>query len=227
MTLSCIQDLKHGFYINLESRKDRKIHMEQQLNELGFDSIIQRFSAVKMENGSIGCSISHLKCLEMANKNKWGHVMILEDDLIFLKPTLFLSQLDLFLKTQQNNRWDVILLAGNNAPPYTVIDNTCVKVTRCQTTTGYIVNGHYIETLMKNVKEGVLNLIKEPTNRFSFAIDKYWFSLQQRDDWFLIIPLTVVQKDDYSDIEKKIVNYKHLMVDLDKKKYLTFKPLNI
>ena len=104
MALSCIQDLKNGFYINLDSRRDRKIQMEQQLNDLGFNSIVERFSAIKMENGAVGCSISHLKCLEMANKNKWGHVMILEDDLIFLNPTLFLSQLDLFLKKQQNSQ---------------------------------------------------------------------------------------------------------------------------
>ena len=37
-------------------------------------------------------------------------------------------------------------------PPYKIIDDTCIQVSRCQTTTGYIVNGHYIKTLLQNVK---------------------------------------------------------------------------
>jgi hypothetical protein len=50
-----------------------------------------------------------------------------------------------------------------------------------------------------------------------YAIDKFWFVLQAVDKWFLIIPLTVVQREDYSDIEKKRINYQKIMTDLDKK----------
>jgi hypothetical protein len=52
---------------------------------------------------------------------------------------------------------------------------------------------------------------------YYFAIDKYWFCLQQCDKWYLIIPLTVIQRESYSDIEKKITNYKNVMTDIDKK----------
>ena len=40
--------------------------------------------------------------------------------------------------------------------------------------------------------------------------------MQQRDNWFLIIPLTVTQREDYSDIEKAYTNYTSAMIDLDK-----------
>ena len=50
-----------------------------------------------------------------------------------------------------------------------------------------------------------------------YAIDKFWFVLQAVDKWFLIIPPTVVQREDYSDIEKKRINYQKIMTDLDKK----------
>jgi hypothetical protein len=50
-----------------------------------------------------------------------------------------------------------------------------------------------------------------------YAVDKYWFLLQERDLWFLITPLSVVQREDYSDIEKRRTNYTKIMVDLDKK----------
>jgi hypothetical protein len=60
-------------------------------------------------------------------------------------------------------------------------------------------------------------LIREPDKHVLYAIDKYWFQLQERDNWYLIVPLTVTQLDGYSDIEKRITNYTRVMIDLDKK----------
>lgn len=209
-----INDIKHAFYINLEHRTDRKIHVEEQLTNIGIYAT--RFNAIKMENGAIGCSLSHLKCLEIAYKNNWEHVLICEDDITFLDAPLFKQQLNKFFEKHQQNEWDVILFAGNNIPPYKQIDESCVKITKCQTTTGYLVNGHYIKKLMENVKLGVHYLILNPTYHQKYAIDKFWFYLQQLDRWFLITPLTVVQKEGYSDIEKKETNYNKVMIDIDK-----------
>jgi glycosyl transferase family 25 len=169
-----------------------------------------------MENGAIGCSMSHLKILQNALDNNLDHVLIVEDDITFLNPELFKANFDTFLQRNGNN-WDVILLAGNNMPPYDSIDDVCIKVKRCQTTTGYLVNGHYIKKLMTNVKMGLTSLICNPGRHAMYAIDKFWFVLQAVDKWFLIIPLTVVQREDYSDIEKKRINYQKIMTDLDKK----------
>lgn len=205
-------NIKHAFYINLESRPDRKVHVEKQLNLVGVTA--ERFNAIKLADGALGCSMSHLKCIEMAKKNDWEHVLIVEDDILFLKPDVFVSQLNKFLMTAP--KWDVILVAGNNMPPYRIIDDTCVQVSRCQTTTGYIVQKHYYDTLINNIRQGIKNLMNEPSNRFSYAIDKNWFSLQAKDLWYLITPLTVTQREDYSDIEHKHTNYTRLMTDLNK-----------
>ena len=144
-----------------------------------------------------------------------SNILIVEDDITFLDPELFKTQINSFFQLHQNN-WDVILLAGNNMPPYENIDNTCVKVTRCQTTTGYLVNGHYINVLATNVKIGLTQLLNKPLELSKFAIDKFWFVLQNASKWYLIIPLTVVQREDYSDIEQKVTNYQGMMQDLDK-----------
>ena len=61
--------------------------------------------------------------------------------------------------------------------------------------------------------------MKNPENHKFFAIDKYWFKLQEIDNWYLITPLTVTQREDYSDIEKKPANYTPVMLDLDKKAF--------
>jgi glycosyl transferase family 25 len=193
--------------------------VETQLSKIGLQGF-QRFNAIKMENGAVGCSMSHLKVLQQALKLKLDHVLIVEDDIEFLDPDLFTAQLERFFKEQMKKTtslWDVVLFAGNNMPPYETVDDTCVKVSKCQTTTGYLVNGHYIEKLMNNIKMGLTNLLREPKNHTQYAIDKHWFALQAVDNWFLITPLTVVQREDYSDIEKKVINYQEAMTDLDKK----------
>lgn len=213
--MNSIQDIKHAFYINLDHRTDRKSHIEEQLYLVGIKS--QRFNAVKLDNGAIGCSISHLKILQQAIKEGWSHVAIIEDDTLFLDPGLFVTQLNNFLKS--HDTWDVVLLAGNNVPPFERIDDTCVKVSHCQTTTAYIVNGHYMETLANNIKEGIQRLMKEPEKHILYAIDKYWLQLQKKDLWFLITPLTVVQREDYSDIEKRVTKYHRLMTDLEKQHF--------
>jgi len=215
MQLTSLEDIKHAFYINLDHRTDRKEHVTGQLTNLGLQGF-ERFNAIKMENGAIGCSMSHLKILQTAVQNHWDHVLIVEDDITFLNPELFKANLETFLQRNGNN-WDVILLAGNNMPPYDTVDDVCIKVKRCQTTTGYLVNGHYIKKLMENVKMGLTQLMYKPTSHAMYAIDKFWFVLQAVDKWYLIIPPTVVQREDYSDIEKKRINYQKIMMDLDKK----------
>ena len=36
--MNSIEDIKHVLYINLESRKDRKIHVEKELNKICVES---------------------------------------------------------------------------------------------------------------------------------------------------------------------------------------------
>jgi glycosyl transferase family 25 len=207
-----IKDIEHAFYINLESRTDRKQHVEKQLLNIGIRAT--RFNAIRLNNGAIGCSMSHLKCLEIAKQNNWEYVLIVEDDILFLKPELFKNQVNKFFKNHID--FDVLLIAGNNMPPYQKMDDSCVKVCRCQTTTGYIVKKHYYDTLIANIREGIQKLMKNPEQHALYAIDKHWFKLQEKDNWYLITPLTVIQREDYSDIEKRNTNYMRSMIDLDK-----------
>jgi glycosyl transferase family 25 len=208
--------IEHAFYINLDSRPDRRQYMEEHLKTVGIHA--ERFKAVKLTNGALGCSMSHLKLLETAKSNNWDSILIMEDDIQFVNPCKFIQQLNGFL--QVHKEFDVLLIAGNNMPPFSKIDDTCVKVTRCQTTTGYVVKNHYFNTIIQNVRDGIKNLMKTPEKHDLYAIDKYWFRLQERGNWYLIVPLTVTQREDYSDIEKRITNYSRVMLDLDKEAFL-------
>ena len=213
--MNSVSDIQHAFYINLDSRPDRKQHVERQLGIIGINA--QRFKAIKLPNGALGCSMSHLKLIETAKANNWPHILVVEDDILFTNPSLFVQQCNKFLSTHKE--FDVALISGNNVPPYREIDDTCVQVTKCQTTTGYLVQNHYFDTLIQNYKMGIQNLMREPENHRIYAIDKFWFNLQAIHKWYLIIPLTVTQREDYSDIEKRPTNYARAMLDLDKEAF--------
>ena len=58
--------------------------------------------------------------------------------------------------------------------------------------------------------------MKNPENHYFFAIDKYWINLQKKHRWMLLVPLIVVQRPDYSDIEKRHTDYQRLMTSIDK-----------
>jgi hypothetical protein len=84
---------------------------------------------------------------------------------------------------------------------------------------------HYYDTLIDNYREGIRQLMADPDCRqglqytacqLKYSIDKWWFELQGRDQWFLITPLTVTQRADYSDIEGRQTNYDRVMLALDK-----------
>lgn len=211
--LDSLKDIQHCFYINLISRTDRRAHVENELKKIEMPA--QRFEAIRLQNGALGCSMSHLRCLEIAKNNNWDHILIIEDDIKFMNPSLFKEQFTSFLSNHKE--WDVVLIAGNNISPYTIVDHSCVKVTKCQTTTGYLVKSHYYDKLITNIRNGINMLIREPNNHIQYAIDKHWFKLQEKDNWYLITPLTVTQQEGYSDIEKKVTNYTSVMIDLDKK----------
>ena len=86
--IKCSSDIKNIFYINLDKRTDRKIHIENQLKLLNWSA--HRFPAILHSFGAIGCSLSHLTLLRYARKNKLDHILIMEDDVTFLNPSLLI-----------------------------------------------------------------------------------------------------------------------------------------
>jgi glycosyl transferase family 25 len=210
--INSVSDITNIYYINLDRRTDRKYHIENQLKILNWNG--KRFPAIQNSFGALGCSLSHLALLKYAKANKLSHILIMEDDVTFLEPSVFLNSLNKFLEKYKN--FDVLLLAGNNMGEYKRIDDYCIKVTHCQTTTAYLVKSHYYDTLISNYENGINLLQMYPNKLNDYAIDQYWGSLQITDKWYLLTPLTVTQRHDYSDIEKRPTNYASAMLDLDK-----------
>lgn len=210
--------LKNTFYINLEHRKDRLQHVQAELAKLGV--VGERIHAVKSKMGAIGCTLSHIRAIETAKQREYEYVFICEDDITFLNPEVLMTNLKKFSENDEIN-WDLLIIGGNNVPPYQKINDYCCRVFYCQTTTGYIVKNHYYDVLLKNFKESSQLLMRNmtPEGKRAFALDIYWKRLQMEDFWYMIIPPTVTQYENYSDIEERDTDYKHLMLDMEKEWY--------
>lgn len=217
-------DIKHAIYINLDSRIDRRMLFETQIEELhtrypdDFSFFpVSRFSAIKHEHGANGCSKSHIECLRIAKNNGWDHVLIFEDDAHLIHPEILVHQVSSFL-SRFRDEWDVLLLSGNNFPPFKIKAPDCFRVANCQTTGCYLVCSRYYDTLLHNFEEGVAQLEANPENKIEFSCDIFWKRLQRTDRWYLITPICVTQRPGYSDIEKQVVDYEKAMTDLVKQK---------
>jgi hypothetical protein len=71
------------FYINLDSRKDRRYHMESLLKKYGFTNY-KRFPALEAGR-RVGCSMSHAALLKHIVDNDIYPSLVLEDDLSVYK----------------------------------------------------------------------------------------------------------------------------------------------
>jgi len=211
--------------INLNHRIDRFTTVVTELRKLGyvFGENAHRFSAISLPNNpAAGCSMSHLKCLQIAKDKGWTRVFICEDDIQFLNHHLLLRQWNRFqcAVSAEKKRWDVVLLGGNNMMPFEIptspnLKKCCIRIHECLTTTGYIVHEHYYDILMENIRKGLHLLLRDKSN-MAHCIDRNWFSLQERDFWYLIIPLSVVQRESYSDVECKVTNFQTHMLNYNK-----------
>lgn len=201
------------FFINLDNRIDR---LENTLVEFQKLNIVpERVNAIRNKLGALGCTMSHIKCLKLAKQRQLPYVFISEDDISFTDPTTLLNSIKKFVTHKP--KWDVLIIGGNVADPYVKITDYFTRVLNVQTTTGYIVASHYYDTLIENYTKGAELLIKNPENIKQYAIDIYWKKLQHAGTWLILTPLTVVQYENHSDIENRVVNYNELMLTMDKK----------
>jgi GR25 family glycosyltransferase involved in LPS biosynthesis len=204
---------EHTLFINLEHRTDRLEHALSEFKKMNINA--ERVNAIRPKSGAVGCTMSHIKCLELAKKREYEYVFICEDDITFTNPELLKENIQKFVDNKEI-QWDILIIGGNNVPPYQQLTNYCARVFNCQTTTGYVVKKSFYDPLIQNFKEGVQQLVSNPSNAKMFALDIYWKRLQMQYFWYMITPPTVTQYENYSDIENKQTNYDHLLLDMDK-----------
>ena len=210
--LDRFEDIHNVLYINLDERTDRREQAENEFKRLGLNA--QRVPAVKTKPGALGCTLSHIKCLEIAKEKDWDHVMICEDDILFAKDTdLIKKQFTTFLNHHKD--WDVIAL-GLFVIDGVYVDESTARITKAWCTTCYLVRKEYYDILLYNFR---ISEQKQRQNKKG-EIDVVWHSLQKRDQWMTILPYLVIQRPTSSDIRttgEEILDNQKIMCDTLKK----------
>jgi hypothetical protein len=143
--------------------------------------------------------MSHIAVLEMAKREGWRNVLIVEDDFIWASSIVASSKV---LTRLLFNPYDAIVLGGT----WVRYDPTTLKLESCQTTTAYIVAGDYIDRMLENYNEG-LQKFRDTGDYPTYALDQYWKRLHASGRWYIVMPVMAAQRPGYSDIEKRNVNY--------------------
>lgn len=192
------------FYINLDTRTDRKENFIKQCNNLGFCNLT-RVSGIVNRFGALGCSQAHIQALKLGIKSGKQFFMIAEDDFYVPDEKRFHHLLLHFLRL--NMVWDMFLMSAFVQRSF-FIDDTIVRVLEAQTTGCFLVHKNFARKLLQNFETGarLLSSVKEK-ERHRFCIDQYWKRLQPISRWFCCFPELAQQQEGFSDIELKVVNY--------------------
>ena len=181
-------------YISLDKSVERETKLRRDfLPAFGKASTdIIRFSGFEPPPGlpgDYGCSLSHLAALQLALTSNFSNVLILEDDVSWRLSANRTNFLLLQRLVQQS--FDVILLGAT-----TVHHNaTTHRVTYAHSTGSYLVAGHYLQTLINNVAEGLHGFVPNRIGN-DYLIDVFWMRAMNaaRANWFVVAPSLVVQE---------------------------------
>ena len=175
-------DIGAVYYINLEHRIDRKTHILEQFKLANIpDEQIHRFNAIHEPTfGMLGCVKSHIQTLELAYESGHEYVAIFEDDFTFILPKQFIKRVRKVLSNYKPKFLHLAYMDGRQERTY--IPELC-RLTKTNTTSGYIIHRSYIPTLLENFKES-MSLITREGKPGKYSLDVYWFSLQEKEKWY-------------------------------------------
>jgi GR25 family glycosyltransferase involved in LPS biosynthesis len=201
------------YYINLDHRTDRLNEIEKVLNDIECPSEKrERISAVlNPQFGTLGCTKSHIAALEKFIESGLETCLVLEDDFIYDDIDRFNSSIQYIFENKVH--FDILQLSYNhNGLISSETEHTILKkVIRAGTISGIIVHKDFAPKLLANYKEGhelLLDYIaKHGQLTHEFIIDVYWKDLQPISNWYCFSPRLGYQRESYSDIEQRVVNY--------------------
>ena len=157
--------------------------------KLGPNVKVLKLSSVQRENNtSIGKFLSHITALSKALPYK-KNILILENNFQFPhgtnRPKHILEHL-LHVEKTVGNRWDVIVL-GQDVEEWNLLEQTKVakicRITKSNSTSGYLVNKHYIPRLLSFWLQSIRIILKKTEFHESYKLEHIQNKLQKSDLW--------------------------------------------
>tara|TARA_R110002020_G_scaffold68611_4_gene179458 strand:+ start:3881 stop:4513 length:633 start_codon:yes stop_codon:yes gene_type:complete len=183
------------YCVNLDERKDRWEQAKKEFSKLGIENVT-RFSAVKHENGAIGCRDSHLGIIREAKELGLDNVLIFEDDLLVLDEHV--DKINLALKDLDTVDWDLFYFGATVDPNVGRLQratDNLVLTNWAYTTHAYAVPSRLFDFILNEApKHGIIDVF-------------LCRAVVPRGKSFIMNPLLCIQQESYSDIEKHHADY--------------------
>ena len=189
------------FCINLEKRKDRWDSFTEEMKKHSITGVVKYkgidggeiYNPTRMLNGELGILLTHLSLIKECKNRNYENVLIFEDDLVLHENYNNLGD----YMNQVPNDWDFIYFGGNHVygdKPEKINDNI-LKL-------NYTVALHCVA-----IKNTMFDIIIDKLNKFENQVDACYADLHKSVNCYGITPNIALQKEGFSNIQNKIVNY--------------------
>lgn len=207
-----MENIDKIYYINLDHRIDRRTEIETEFaTHFGgtiLEHRIERFPAIKHNQGLLGCSISHLEVIKRARDSGAKYIIVFEDDFEFLvsKETLEANITSLFQQVENGLDFKVVMLAYNAMNRAEIPNNDLLDITtEVQTCAGYLVNSKYFDELISCWEYGV-HMYQHIGQEWIYCCDQYW-KILQKEKWYLFKTRIGKQRAGFSDNAQRYCNH--------------------
>jgi glycosyl transferase family 25 len=194
------------FCINLERRPDRRELAENEFSRFGLD--FEFFKGVdghlldlksKIKPGHVGCVLSHLNLFKHIKDLDGDVFMITEDDVVFSDD--FMEKYDKLIGRVPDD-WNLLYFGGNhNSLNLDMVSENIHRLRKTYTTHCYLVKKSCIDFLIGEF---------ETDKIFDSEVDVHLSNVQSKIPCYGFTPSIAWQREGFSDIEMRDVDYNFL-----------------
>jgi len=189
------------YCVNLDERTDRWEHAQKEFEKAGIKDRVQRFSAIRDDDGRVGIIKSNLGVVKLAKKKGLKNVLVFEDDVEFIvdNPQEVLAE---SLSQIGNLDWQLFYLGANTHNKLIKIKPNLILLKNAFAVHSMAYNEKSYDKFIKRY-EG-LNKISNMNDILDVYLAQYF---QVNSICLMVNPMMTTQMNSYSDIEKRVVNY--------------------
>lgn len=201
-----IKNIDKIYCVSLERRQDRREQVSIEFSKHGLD--FNFFNAIdghllnkqaKIKPGHVGCVLSHLSIFKELRGSDGEFFMITEDDVVFHDDFINLYN-SWILEVPKD--WEILYFGGNhNGKPLNMVSPHVHRLEKTYTTHCYIIRKSALEVVIKEF---------ETTEIFNMEVDVHLSRVQSIIPCYGFVPAIAWQREGFSDIEMKDVDYNFL-----------------
>jgi hypothetical protein len=190
------------YVINLDSRPDRMMNFRESMRSLGLldheiDEKIIRFPGVIPPSGAgpLGCTLSHLEIVRDAKRRGYEKILVFEDDAEpFAESLSYFNDVADDINSQD---WDVYYLGYNSHTRLGLHSKNSLVARELFSTHAIAYRSSFFDRFINDHRHDKIKIFD------------VWISEEVQTSMRCLAsyPMLFIQRESYSDIEKKNVNY--------------------